>query len=62
MPTTKPKFRVGDRVVDHDGKTGVVIYVYSEPELRDQLVAVRLDGELVPLAYHVADLRKRRAS
>jgi len=58
----KLKFRVGDRVLDRGtGRAGTVVHVYKEPEIRDQLVAVRFNGKLVPVAVHVNDLRKPRA-
>jgi hypothetical protein len=58
----KLKFRVGDRVLDREtGRAGTVVHVYKESEIRHQLVAVRFNGKLVPLAVHVDDLRKPRA-
>src|SRR5215831_2106066 len=55
----KLKFRVGDRVLDRGtSPAGTVVHVYKEPEIREQLVAVRFNGKLVPVAVHANDLRK----
>jgi hypothetical protein len=55
------KFKIGDRVQDPDShRAGRVVYVYTEPELRDELVAAKFDDHDVPLAVHVDDVRKLR--
>jgi hypothetical protein len=60
--TRKIRYRIGDRVVVRatPHRTGTIIHVYKEPPIRDQLVAIRLDGSLTPLAYHTGDIRKSR--
>jgi hypothetical protein len=57
----KQRFKIGDRVEDPDShRAGSVIHVYCEPELRNELVAVRFDDNDAPLAVHVEDVRKVR--
>jgi hypothetical protein len=58
----KIRYQVGDRVVVRatPHRTGTIVHVYKEPPIRDQLVAIRLDGSLTPLAYHINDIRKSR--
>jgi hypothetical protein len=38
------KFKIGDRVQDPDShRVGSIVYIYREPELRDELVAVKFE-------------------
>lgn len=56
---TTPRFHVGERVeevITDDHRPGTVAYCYSPPH--EALVAVRLDGTSVPLAFHVDDVRR----
>jgi hypothetical protein len=54
-------FRIGNRIVDkQSGEFGIVIYVYREPELKGEIVAVRFDGDEVPLAVPIDSVRPCR--
>jgi hypothetical protein len=56
------KYKVGDRVEDTVTlQAGTVVYCYEHEELlRDEIVAVRFDGDDLPRAYPCDDLRKAR--
>jgi hypothetical protein len=52
-------FRVGDRVEDKEThKRGHVIFVYSELELKGELIAVLFDGRDDALAVPTESVRK----
>jgi hypothetical protein len=53
------KFHVGDRAEDETThEQGVVVYVYSRAEIRDDIVAIRFDGRPQALAIPSDCLRK----
>jgi hypothetical protein len=55
----KQRFKIGDRVEDPDShRAGSIVHIYHEPEIRDELVAVRFDDHDTPLAVHVNDVHK----
>jgi hypothetical protein len=57
----KPKFSVGDRVIDREtGVEGVVVYCYEDPRLAGEIIAVKFDVGDVPVAVPVDTLRKAR--
>jgi len=47
-------FKIGDRVRDCvSGATGSVVYIYSEPEIKNEIIAVLFDRDEAPLAVSV---------
>jgi hypothetical protein len=58
---TKPTLSIGTRVADREtGCEGVVIYLYEDPRLAEEIVAVKFDLGDVPVAIHVDDIRLAR--
>jgi hypothetical protein len=59
---SKPKFSVGDRVQDEEtGVLGTVVYVYDDPRLSGEVVAVKFDvGDHTAMAVPVDTLRAAR--
>jgi hypothetical protein len=58
-----PKFAVGDRVFDRDSDAaGTVVYLYEDPRLAGEIIAVRCDSGDVPIAVPVDSIRKVRGS
>jgi hypothetical protein len=54
-----PKFSVGDRVVDREtGQAGTIVYLYEDPRLAGEIIAVKFDTDNVPMAVPVDTLRK----
>jgi len=47
-------FKIGDCVRDCvSGATGSVVYIYSEPEIKNEIIAVLFDRDEAPLAVSV---------
>jgi len=47
-------FKIGDRVRNCvSGATGSVVYIYSEPEIKNEIIAVLFDRDEAPLAVSV---------
>jgi hypothetical protein len=59
----KLKFQVRDRVQDREtGVLGTVVYVYDDPRLSGEVVAVKFDQDRDPLAVPLDTLRKKRGA
>ena len=57
----KPKFSVGDRVVDREtGAEGTVVYLYEDRRLVGEIIAVKFDVGDIPVAVPVDMLRPQR--
>jgi hypothetical protein len=55
------KFPVGTKVEDVDShRRVVVVFIYENPNIACQLVAVQFDDREAPLACHVDDIRPMR--
>ena len=54
----KPKFAVGDRVIDREtGVEGVVVYCYEDPRLVGEIIAVKFDYDAVPVAVPLDSIK-----
>jgi hypothetical protein len=60
MSAPKPKFSVDDRVVDREtGQAGTIVYLYEDPRLAGEIIAVKFDTDNIPVAVPVDSIRKR---
>jgi hypothetical protein len=59
----KPRFEVGDVVQDRqDGTIGKVVYLYKEPEIRNEIIAVWFRDDAAPLAVPIDSIKLVRTA
>jgi hypothetical protein len=58
MSSRKLKFSLGDRVADREtGVAGTVVYIYEDPKLAGEIIAVKFDLGDVPVAVPINTIR-----
>jgi hypothetical protein len=59
--TARPRFHRGDLVEDTEtGKPGTIVHVFDDPEIADEIIAVKFEGDRYPVAVPIDTLRRCR--